>query len=336
MAYFLPFNSVSGDRKNGADAFAEYFSNFISDGIFDNKYDGLKVQANGDMTVTVLAGAGFISGHAYISESRTDTVTVTAATAGGNPRIDRVVLRLSSGDRSMSIDIKTGTPAAVPVAPELTRDVNEWELCLAEIYVGRSVTALYQENITDTRMNSEVCGYCVGLIEQIDFNSISEQFVSWQDSQKEAFGTWVETIKEILDDSTAGNLQNQIDDLKAEETEIKSTLSEMDAKIPSLTWIKGGYKKGKGADNAITCGENVNEVSLLVQITGDYYVPITFPVTALANDAFIHLTNAWGTTGYVYYSIRRNSANGSITVYIVGADSNGKAVESPSWWVYYR
>ena len=54
------FNSVDGDRKYSADDLSSFFVKLISDGVFPNPSNNLKVVAKSGLTVTVKEGFGFI------------------------------------------------------------------------------------------------------------------------------------------------------------------------------------------------------------------------------------------------------------------------------------
>ncbi|MDF1512157.1 hypothetical protein PZE06_29420, partial [Robertmurraya sp. DFI.2.37] len=45
-----------------------------------------------------------------------------------------------------------------PLAPELQRDADIYELGIADVYIGAGVTSISQANITDQRGNSNLCG----------------------------------------------------------------------------------------------------------------------------------------------------------------------------------
>ena len=81
-----------------------------------------------------------------------------------NPRIDRVVLRWDNVGRSISSAVITGIPAAVPVAPDLTRTADIYELGIADILVARGVVSVSADAITDTRMNPTLCGLVNSLV----------------------------------------------------------------------------------------------------------------------------------------------------------------------------
>jgi hypothetical protein len=153
---FLP--SVNGDRQYGASDFADYFATLVGDGVFALPDGALKVTANTGMTVNVAIGKAFIQGYRYYNTA-VKTLTVSAANAS-NPRIDRVVIRLDLNARSIYAMVITGTPAASPVAPGITRSMSTgyYDLCIAQIAVPAAATAIASGNITDTRADDSLCG----------------------------------------------------------------------------------------------------------------------------------------------------------------------------------
>ena len=76
-------------------------------------------------------------------------------------------------------------------------------MALAEIYVAAGATTITAANITDRRMNQNVCGYVTGLVDQIDTAGM------W-DRMESEFSEWFDEMKGQLSEDAAGNLQNQI------------------------------------------------------------------------------------------------------------------------------
>ena len=72
-----------------------------------------------------------------------------------------------------------GTPSAKPTATAVTRTTEIWELALADIYVGKGVTRIQTQNITDQRFNSAVCGIVTGTVEEIDASVLTKQFTDF-------------------------------------------------------------------------------------------------------------------------------------------------------------
>ena len=156
------FNSSGGDRVYDASDFAGYFAKLVTNGIFFADANNLKVTASEGMHVIVAPGSAWIRGYAY---ENTLPLQLSLTTANGTyPRIDRVVLRLSAVDRNIALAIKTGTALDLPVPPALTRTAEMYELGLADVLVGKGVVSITQDKITDTRLDSSLCGTVNSLI----------------------------------------------------------------------------------------------------------------------------------------------------------------------------
>jgi hypothetical protein len=88
---------------------------------------------------------GTIRGFHWVSGS-TEVTKALAANASGSPRIDLLVLRLTRATWQITVEIKAGTPATVPIAPTVTQDLpgsGVYEIPLAEVQVpnGAAITA---------------------------------------------------------------------------------------------------------------------------------------------------------------------------------------------------
>ena len=156
------FNSSGGDRVYSATDFAAYFGRLVSNGIFYASATNLQVTPGSGMAVSVAAGSAWINGYSY---ENTDALTLNLATASGvNPRIDRVVVRFSAVERRIYLAVLTGTPAETPTAPALTRSNDTYELGLADILVPKGSVTISAINLTDTRLNTALCGLVNSLV----------------------------------------------------------------------------------------------------------------------------------------------------------------------------
>ena len=156
------FNSSGGDRVYDATDFAAYFGDLVSNGIFFRVATNLLVGAGNGMNVIVQPGSAWINGYHY---QNTEPLTLPIATASGvNPRIDRVVVRWDNVGRRIFLAVLTGSPAASPVAPDLTRTADIFELGIADVLVAGSTVSIPPEAIADTRLNSALCGLVNSLV----------------------------------------------------------------------------------------------------------------------------------------------------------------------------
>lgn len=192
-SYF--FNAVLDDgvydRIYNAEDITSYLNLLVGNGVFPNPSTNLQVSAGTGMQVIVAAGSGWINGHKIINTADL-ALTVTASDVVLN-RIDAVIFYVDLTTRTMGIEMKDGTAAATPTAPTMTRTSTRYEMCLAQVKVNKQVTAITAAMITDTRMNSSICGYVQGLIQQVDTSSLWSQ-------QQAQFEEWMEGVTGQFDD----------------------------------------------------------------------------------------------------------------------------------------
>ena len=217
------FNSQNSDRKYNADSFETWLKPFFISGVFAGTLQ-VTAQDTPDMTVQVSPGFANLDGKpAYWP----DTNTLELDTASGvYSRIDTIVLRRDNTNRQISLEVVTGVASANPSATAPVRTSDIYELVLAQILVGVGVTEITAANITDTRTDTDICGYVTATVDQMDFDQFKTQFdgwiadfeaseTEWQDDTMAAFAAWFEDIRDQLDEDAAGHLQNEIDELQA-------------------------------------------------------------------------------------------------------------------------
>lgn len=149
------------DRTYDANDYCDNLASIIKTGVVNSPNDDLKVKAYAGMTISVGYGRAWINGHWFFNDTAYTGLVLATAPSGNNSRIDRVVLRLdtSTAVRSVALDVLTGTPAASPVAPALTRGGNVYEIALADITVAAGAIVITDSNIKDLRADNNVCGW---------------------------------------------------------------------------------------------------------------------------------------------------------------------------------
>lgn len=218
-------NSVNGDRRYKADFFARFLGSLIGNGVYPNPSTSLQVIANGDMTVTVKAGKGWVNGVFYENDS--DKIITLDVADGVLNRIDRIVVSDITLERDTYIKAKKGSFASTPAAPALQRDADAHELGLADINIVNGAVSISQANITDLRLNSAYCGIVHGVVDQVDTTTLFNQYQVWYanttgaaevtlngylESYQDSFNIWFQTMRDILDTETATNLLGLIND----------------------------------------------------------------------------------------------------------------------------
>ena len=184
------------------DVFSQYFGN----GVFASDEGPYLVQAGTGMGVTVNPGSCMVQGAVCVETEETDVSVPAAHEALG--RVDTVALRLDLGIDALKAEIVLlqGAPAAEPEHPALTRNATVWEMGLADISVHAGATSVSASQITDTRPDPDRCGWSAPYA-TLDTTGF---FAQLQAATDEA----VEAMQDALDQTTAGNLQNQIDETK--------------------------------------------------------------------------------------------------------------------------
>lgn len=158
-----------------------------SSGVFGA--DGnLSVTANGDMTVSVSDGVGWLAndkadGTVFWNDTKEQTgseLQLTIPLADPVlPRIDRIVVSWDTVDYASKprIEVLKGTPNNAPTAPELTNNTLKRQISLARIDVAAAVSSISADNITDERLDPDVCGLVTDWV-SVDTTTMQAQFSS--------------------------------------------------------------------------------------------------------------------------------------------------------------
>lgn len=201
------------DRAISSAPYRKLLRELFKTGIMPTDSSNMQVAAGEGMSVIVNPGFAMVEGCMKLEEEVTN-LSIQASDSALD-RIDTVVLRLDSNEnvRSCEFAIVSGVPSLVPIRPELTRNESVYEIGLADVLVSKTITVISDSKITDTRFDNERCGV-VSSISEFDTTTLNQQMVAWSREQREEFSAWVDSIKDILDESTAGHLQNEIDELR--------------------------------------------------------------------------------------------------------------------------
>lgn len=256
---FFDAHLVNGeyDRVYLAENFAKYFASFIGNGVFGGKSGELMVQQRTatDMSVKVLAGQAFIDGYWYENDSELSLAIDIAD--GVLNRIDVIVVRWNNSERVIRLAIKKGTPAANASAPFIERSADFYELKLAEVHVKAGATRITQADIVDTRLDEEVCGFVVGVVQQLDTQEFGKQlgafveqfmkdnqtwFIQYKTSSNNAVNTLLTESQAKVDKLVADGQTSVNNLITTKTTEINKLISDnkakFDASIAELEEIK--------------------------------------------------------------------------------------------------
>ena len=343
------FNSVSGDRKYSAEDWAAYFAAFVGNGVYAAPSDGLQVMATTGMGITIKAGNGFINGYFY--RLTVDLAKTLSVADGLYSRIDRVVLRWSLLERSMYVHVLEGTPSSNPTAPALSRDVETYEIALADILVGQGVTEIIQANITDRRADPDLCGTVTGIIDQYDFSTFTAQFEgffadyrariaaeynywsqlgqarydsldaamdAFEETAQTNFNEWFANLQYVLDGDVAGHLQNEIDAMEdVVDAAVESLTEQMEDTIEEvrLTGFSTYTHSKTGTNHELTLLHGGNNIKFVA--TANYAKNDTFTVNGDAVTVLMPNGKAPGNKAFMSGATVICFLSGS-TLYMVG------------------
>lgn len=321
--YGLFWNSVSGDRKYDADSFAEWLGKFFTTGVFNGE---LQVTPTSGMVVNVGSGYANINGKVRFFD--TDTSITLAPASGVYPRIDTIVVRADYTNREITLEYITGAYSGndpQPTAP--TRNASMHEIVLAQILVSAGSTEVTAGDITDTRANSEICGWVTGTVDHVAVSQLTEQ-------AQAQFEAWFDHMKGQLSEDAAGNLQLQIDDINdgIGDTDISAigdgTLTgAVDSINKSLTALDSSF------DDAVT---NINRQltvhKLVVPINRslDAFATIDVPTSLVIPadfDSHYFFSQHYTGNPRVLVTNYFRAANGTLTLSICNASNGSRSVD---------
>ena len=197
--------------KYNAEDYTGCLAAIISDGV--RRGQDLRVSANGGMNLSIAVGFAMVNGHWYWNDSINNSFSVPTAPVGDLARIDRIVLRYnnSPSDPYIKAFYLTGTPAASPTAPTLTRNNSVYEISIATINVTSGMTTVSQNNIVDDRSDPELCGWITTPVGYDDFfSNFDYEFQTWFDDKKDTLAS-VTLFKKYTQRITTDSLTATVD-----------------------------------------------------------------------------------------------------------------------------
>lgn len=302
------------DRAETAEFFAKFFHAFLSNGVYPNPSTNFQVVSKtGGMMTAVKPGLCLIEGY-FGWENETRTMVHQAANSSLD-RIDRIVLRLNLASRDIDLYVLTGTAAASPVAPALTRPTEGeggdiYEIALADVLILKGSSEIRQAQITDTRLNSNLCGLVTQTVKEIETTAYFNQLDAMLADYQIDFQTWFNGVKGILNEDAASNLLRLIQGINDQYT----------VEIPTTGWSKrsdGMYEQTISNINSIEYTHHpfwalLDRGSSLAQIEAE-------------EKSFACLTRMTFGNGSIHLLCKKNPPESVFTVIVTtaGADLSG-------------
>lgn len=220
------YNSYEGDRRYDAVQVSSIFDGIIGDGVYETIGDCFAVKPLDGMTVSVGTGRAWFD-HTWTLNDALYPVSIATASPTYN-RYDIIAIEVNESTRINSIVYVPGVAASSPQIPTLTNDDEVHQYPLAYIYVKVGATSITTADITN-KVGTSDCPFVIGVVEVMDIDyligqwsaqwddyikSQSSEFETWLAETKLEYERWFGDLQDQLDEDQAGNLQNQINDLK--------------------------------------------------------------------------------------------------------------------------
>lgn len=324
----------------------------VGNGVYANEL--APTATNEDMSITHGAGHAWISGVAYWN---TTPFVLEIATADGSlNRYDSLMLRLNLSINEVYAVIVQGAYATNPTPPACTRNAETFDLKLCDIYVPAGCTKITQDQITDTRLDSSVCGVPVFPVEHLDMTSFYRQiatdlanfqqrneadFTAWVEDQKDTnlatMAALVEIVRNTSDESKAEilNLLAQLNNLVGADTvgelilAINNTQKAVDqvadtrARLFSCTFLSTNWvaADGGGYTQTVAC----EGVTAKTQTARPFILPdLNDPDADEANEEALGMI-AGGETqdGSIMLHCREDAPPVDLKIYFLGVETDG-------------
>lgn len=234
----------------------KFHSLLVGNGVYANELAPLATNEN--MTITHGVGHAWINGVYY--ENTTPFVLDIGTADGSLNRYDSLMIRLNLSINEAYAVIVQGEYAATPTPPAVTRNAETYDLKICDIYIPAGCTKITQNQITDTRLDSSVCGVPVFPVEHLDmttfYRQISADLERFKQEEQADFDEWaekvetsrlatmddlVEVVRKTSDDSVA-EILDLLDQLNA--LVDSDTVGELINQINSKLSTSGGTMTG--------------------------------------------------------------------------------------------
>ena len=342
---------LDGVEYTAADLY-RLISLLVGNGVYMNEL--APTATNENMSITHGVGHAWISGVAYWN---TTPFILDIATADGSlNRYDSLMLRLDLSVNETYAVIVQGAYATSPTPPACTRNAETFDLKLCDIYVPAGCTKITQDQITDTRLDSSVCGVPVFLVEHLDMTSFYRQiatdlanfqqknesdFTAWVEDQKDTnlatMAALVEIVRNTSDESKAEilNLLAQLNNLVDADTvgelilAINNTQKAVDqvadtrARLFSCTFRAAGWAAAPGGGYAQTVA--CPGVTANTQTARPFILPdLEDPDADEANEEALGMI-AGGETqdGSIMLHCREDAPPVDLKIYFLGVETDG-------------
>lgn len=179
--------------------------------------DNFAVTADGSgMSVTLQPGYGWLKRDTHWGVAVWTDAPITLALDAADgvlSRVDVIVLQLDKDANTAQPVLRKGAYSNAPAFTPPVRDAHADEIYVASVLVRPGAVAIAAADITDQRLNEEVCGLMRDGVTGIPTQTLYEQWAAFCAQTEETFDAWFGRIQAQFTEDAVGGLQTQIDAL---------------------------------------------------------------------------------------------------------------------------
>lgn len=265
-----PLNEIDYDAAD-----AELFHCTRNSGIYAGT-DFQPTVTGADNIVTIGAGIGWIRNSKFsgkvIAEKASTSVNMGVADAS-LPRIDVVCARFDKNANETTIVAKSGVPASSPVMPTISQTETLYELYFCSVYRKAGAVSITSADVTDLRLDENVCGLMGDSVTLIDTTGINAQINALIEELREEIAG-VESSTEIMLKSVYDTNNDGFVDVATHAMFLNGLDSRAFAKAEDLTTVSNTATSAKNtATAAQTAANQAQTTANTAQTTANAAMP---------------------------------------------------------------
>lgn len=257
-----PLNNIEYSAED-----AELFHATRTSGVYANNSFNYSLIGGNDIQIG--SGIAWIKNSEFAGKvvaEKKNTVINMGITDAVYSRIDAVVIQFNAETNETTFVVKQGVLATEPVAPEVVRTSNIYELHLYHILRPAGAVSLSAADITDMRLLPEYCGIMADSVTSVDTTAIQQQIDAFIENARSQTSSFIDEARSetqglISNTSTAvENFANETEQKYNEaQDDIDKLISDTEERLDD---IAADVKANVETNNTVASVKDVPENSL--------------------------------------------------------------------------
>lgn len=239
------FNSTSGDRKYSAKDFNQLFEGLVSDGIFQNVGNAMRVRVTANRQIAIGTGRGWFGG-IWVNNDADVFMHVPAATSG-RIRIDAIVMVVdrTNAQRRAYFTRIAGTEGTTGTRPTTSSSTDISRIVLAYV-TANGTSNLISANVVQMQGTASL-PYITAPLQTVNMDSylgeLRANFESWWTEIQQSLSTGSGNY-----DTQIAALSNRVTSLEsnsATTTQLNTLQNTLDSRIPAVPSDNAAWQKNQ-------------------------------------------------------------------------------------------